>query len=85
MAISDPSRGDMVATFGETTGHFALKTMRSKMAADPVGRLILAEKPRIRTSTVDTDYLASLPENTFGKGLVECLRELSYGRKTKAN
>lgn len=66
MAISDPSRGDMVATFGETTGYFALKTMREKMAADPVGRQILAEKPRIRSSTVDLEYLASLPKNTFG-------------------
>jgi len=67
MAISDPSRGDMVATFGETTGHFALKSMRSKMAADPVGRQILADRPRIRTSTLDAAYLESLAPNTFGR------------------
>jgi len=73
MAISDPSRADMVATFGETTGHFALKTMRSKMEADPVGRLILEEKPRIRTSSVDPEYLSSLPNNTFGKAYSDFL------------
>ena len=78
MAISDPSRGDMVATFGETTGHLALKTMREKMASDPVGRRILAEKPRIRSSSVDVDYLASLPENTFGHAYAKFLAERGF-------
>ena len=78
MAISDPSRGDMVATFGETTGHFALKTMRNKMAADPVGRQILTDKPRIRTSSVDVDYLSSLPENTFGRVYAQFLSSRGF-------
>jgi len=78
MAISDPSRGDMVATFGETTGHFALKTMHAKMAADPVGRQILADKPRIRSSSVDVEYLSSLPENTFGHAYAKFLAERGF-------
>jgi len=78
MALSDPSRGDMVATFGETTGHFALKTMRAKMAADPVGRQILADQPRIRSSTIDVEHLSSLPENTFGYAYAKFLKERGF-------
>jgi len=66
MAISDPSRGDMVAAFGETTGALTLGRIKSKMAADPVGMRILADKPRITTKTVDLKRLGSLPSNTFG-------------------
>lgn len=85
MAISDPSRGDMVATFGETTGHFALKTIRSKMAADPVGRQILSDKPRIRSPMVDTDYLASLPDNTFGKAYSDFLSQRGFTPDERPN
>ena len=32
---------DMIATLGETTGHFALKRIKQKMLEDPVGRQII--------------------------------------------
>ncbi|ESP00918.1 hypothetical protein LOTGIDRAFT_140358, partial [Lottia gigantea] len=66
-AILDPSRDDMVSAFGETTGYLALKTLQSKMLADPVGRQILEERPVINSKTIDIDYLSQLPDNTFGK------------------
>ncbi|XP_065909919.1 ubiquinone biosynthesis protein COQ4 homolog, mitochondrial-like isoform X2 [Dysidea avara] len=67
MALTDTKRDDMVAVFGETTGHTALQSMRKRMLEDPTGREILSEKPRITTNTVDLDYLRTLPEDTFGK------------------
>ena len=57
---------DMVAVFGETTGHFALKNLYKQMSADPEGRQILEDNPRINSKTIDIEKLASLPEETFG-------------------
>lgn len=49
-AILNPERADMVATLGETTGHWALRSLHARMAADPTGRLILQNKPSYATS-----------------------------------
>lgn len=57
----------MVAVFGETTGSVALPRLYRLMMADPVGREILEQRPRINNHTVNVDHLASLPEGTFGK------------------
>lgn len=65
-AIIDPYRHDMVADFGETTGHQALKWMHSKMQSSQEGRRVLDEKPRLKTSRLDYERLKTLPENTFG-------------------
>lgn len=65
-AILDPYRHDLVADFGETTGHEALKWMHSKMSADTEGRRVLADKPRLRSDRIDYKHLGELPENTFG-------------------
>ncbi|KAK3088177.1 hypothetical protein FSP39_015709 [Pinctada imbricata] len=67
MALLDPSRDDMIATLGETTGYRALKWMKEKMEQDEVGRQILQEQPLINTQTLDVDKLGELPEGTFGK------------------
>lgn len=65
-AIIDPYRHDLVADFGETTGHNALQWMRSRMMANDEGRLILKDKPRLRSDRVDYHKLALLPQNTLG-------------------
>lgn len=65
-SIIDPYRHDMVADFGETTGHQALRWMRSQMASSLDGRRILEDKPRLRSDRIDYERLKSLPENTFG-------------------
>ena len=67
MSLYDPRRDDMIATLGETTGHFALKRIKQKMLEDPVGRQIINEEPEINTATLSIEYLGSLPEGTFGK------------------
>lgn len=65
-SILDPYRHDMVADFGETTGHQALKWMHSKMSQDEEGRRVLAERPRLRSDQIDYERLKRLPENSFG-------------------
>uniref|UniRef100_K1Q2F2 Ubiquinone biosynthesis protein COQ4-like protein, mitochondrial n=1 Tax=Magallana gigas TaxID=29159 RepID=K1Q2F2_MAGGI len=41
MSLLDPSRDDMIATLGETTGTWALRSIKEKMEADPTGQRIL--------------------------------------------
>lgn len=66
-AIINPYRHDLVADFGEATGHSALKWMHSKMMADEEGRQVLEDKPRLRSDKVDYEKLAKMPENTLGR------------------
>lgn len=65
-SIIDPYRHDLVADFGETTGHQALKWMHSKMSSDNEGRRVLEDKPRLRSDRVDYERLKTLPTKTFG-------------------
>jgi ubiquinone biosynthesis protein COQ4 len=67
MAITNPWRGDMIATLGETTGYPGLLWTKRIMESHPVGRQILRERPVINTGTVNLEYLDSLPDGTFGK------------------
>lgn len=75
MCLYNPSRDDMISTFGETTGHAALTKVREQMMQDPEGQQILNDKPIISSKTIDLEYLGSLPDGTLGK---EYWRFLSY-------
>ncbi|KXS17770.1 Coq4-domain-containing protein [Gonapodya prolifera JEL478] len=72
-ALAVPTRADMVAALGETTGPYALGRIRDKMMADAVGRRILREKPVVDSATVDLDALRQLPNGTFGREYVRWL------------
>lgn len=67
VSLLDPSRGDMIAILGETTGEKALNYMLTKMQECPEGQEILNEKPRINSKTVNLIRLQSLPQGTVGK------------------
>ncbi|KAL9989547.1 hypothetical protein ACROYT_G004109 [Oculina patagonica] len=77
MALYDPTRADMVATLGETTGLVALKNMHQRMIQDPVGQEILQERPRINSSIIDLDKLRQFPDGLFGR---EYVRQLDCNR-----
>ena len=66
ISLLNPSRGDMIAIFGETTAQFTLDKMKQKMLSDPEGASILSERPIINTKTINLEYLSKLPDNTFG-------------------
>ena len=67
MGLYDPWRADMVAVNGEVAGAPALTYMHSRMKSCREGRLVLLERPRITTKTVDYDALSALPNGTLGK------------------
>lgn len=66
-ALMDQRRGDMVAVFGETTGHFALQKLKHRMMSSREGRRILKDRPRISKETLKFDELLSYPEGTLGR------------------
>ena len=63
-ALVFPHRADLVGAVGETTGAFALRRMRDRMRADPIGADILARRPRITDATLEHAW--SCPPGTFG-------------------
>jgi len=65
-SIVDPSRADMVAALGDTTGSPALVRLRTQMLSSKSGRKILEEKPIIRQPKVVLEDLRTLPKTTFG-------------------
>ncbi|KAK1118517.1 hypothetical protein K0M31_014827 [Melipona bicolor] len=67
ISFADPFRGDMIACLAETTGSDALSYCRQKMLATSEGSRILAEKPRISSSTIDFSALKQLPPGTLGR------------------
>lgn len=78
LALADPSRGDMVALLGELTAPPALRRMRDNMARSAEGRAILAERPRIRESSVDINALLAGPQNTFGAAYARYMRRHGF-------
>lgn len=74
-ALADPSRQDMVAALGETTGTLALKNMHRRMLLDRGGRNILKNKPTISKETIEFDKLRALPFGTFGREYLRFLED----------
>ncbi|KAI5961191.1 COQ4 [Candida pseudojiufengensis] len=63
-----PERNEFIVALGESTAiEPVLKSLQKTMLSDPVGRQILKERPRITSTSLDLDYLRSLPDNTIGK------------------
>ncbi|ALC44974.1 CG32174 [Drosophila busckii] len=74
-ALLDPRRHDMIACLGETTGEEALLNILDSMQASEEGRRILAEKPRINTTTIDFKRLEALPADSFGATYAKFLKD----------
>ncbi|XP_055948922.1 ubiquinone biosynthesis protein COQ4 homolog, mitochondrial-like isoform X2 [Argiope bruennichi] len=72
---SHEKREDMVAVLGETTGNIAARQIREKMLQDSEGSLILREKPRINSDTLDYQFLESLPNGTLGHAYISFLKD----------
>lgn len=67
ISLLDPTRPEMIACLGETTGVPASRYILNKMKESPEGQRILLEKPRINSKTIDLYKLSKLPEGTLGK------------------
>lgn len=77
-AVINPERGDLVAALGDATGHFALKRLKKTMSLYPEGREILQERPLMRSSDVDIEYLRSLQPGTFGEAYTKFMDAHSF-------
>lgn len=84
-AFADPTRADAVAALGEVTGPVTLQRLRRDMAADPVGRQILKERPIVSKATIPVDRLiaeapddVTLPGITFGQAYGHFLKSHEF-------
>jgi len=67
MSLYDPYRHDMIAACGEATATpYFIYRLRDAMLADPTGRRILRDRPRISSQTLSMEYLRTLPDNSVG-------------------
>jgi ubiquinone biosynthesis protein COQ4 len=67
-SLIDPYRHDMIAACGEATAQpFFITHLKKRMLADPTGRRILRERPRITSKTMPLEKLRQLPENSVGR------------------
>jgi len=57
----------MIACLGETTGTKALVHCHRQMKSTSEGQHILAEKPRLNSSTIDLSFLKDLSPGTVGR------------------
>ncbi|CAI5757593.1 unnamed protein product [Candida verbasci] len=69
-----PERNEFIVALGESTAiKPILKNLQSTMLSNAIGRQILREKPRITSTSLNLDYLRSLPDNTIGKSYINWL------------
>ncbi|GAB7359772.1 hypothetical protein MBLNU230_g6943t1 [Neophaeotheca triangularis] len=67
-SLINPYRHDLIASLGETTAKpYFVSRLRRAMLANPTGRRILRDKPRITSKTMSLEYLRTLPDNTVGR------------------
>ena len=58
----------MIAALGEATAQpYFISSLRNRMLADPTGRRILRDRPRITSTTMSMEKLRQLPANTVGR------------------
>lgn len=69
-----PERNENIVALGESTAiRPVLRRLQRQMLLDPVGRQILKERPRITSTSLDLDYLRSLPDSSIGKTYINWL------------
>ncbi|CAK3795110.1 Ubiquinone biosynthesis COQ4, mitochondrial [Lecanosticta acicola] len=67
-SLKNPYRHDLIASLGEATAKpYFVSRLRQAMLANPTGRRILKDRPRITSQTLKLEELRKLPENTVGK------------------
>ncbi len=67
-SLLNPRRADMIAALGEATAQpFFITKLRDRMLANPTGRRILRDRPRITSKTMLLERLRKLPESSVGR------------------
>jgi ubiquinone biosynthesis protein COQ4 len=63
----DPGRLDRVFDLGEALNAPRIPQILDRIAAEPAGKRLLEERPRIDAAHVDFDALRALPDGTLGR------------------
>ncbi|CAH0016919.1 unnamed protein product [Clonostachys rhizophaga] len=80
-----PNYPDLIAALGEATATpYFIYRLRDAMLADPTGRRILKDRPRINSTTLTPEYLRSLPENSVGRAYLGWLEREGVSSDTRA-
>lgn len=67
-SLIDPYRHDLIASLGEATAKpYFVTRLRHAMLANPTGRRILRDKPKITSQSLSLEKLRQLPENSVGR------------------
>lgn len=83
-AFINPRRHDLIATFGEVSAEpYFVNRLRDQMLADPTGRRILRDRPRITSKSLDLDKLKQLPENSIGRSYLKWLEDEKVSPDTR--
>ncbi|KAK2764766.1 coenzyme Q biosynthesis protein Coq4 [Colletotrichum kahawae] len=70
-SLLSPYRADLIAAVGEATATpYFIYRLRDAMLADPTGRRILRDRPRMTSTTLNLARLRQLPENSVGRAYV---------------
>ncbi|KAM3495272.1 hypothetical protein MY3957_001503 [Beauveria namnaoensis] len=74
MSLINPYRHDLIAALGEATATpYFIYRLRDAMLADPTGRRILRDRPRISSKTLSMTRLRALAPGTVGRAYVDWL------------
>jgi ubiquinone biosynthesis protein COQ4 len=70
----NPRRADLIAACGEATAvPYFIYRLRDAMLADPTGRRILKDRPRITSKSLDLNKLRNMKDGTVGREYVRWL------------
>lgn len=83
-AYFHPERNEFIVGLGEATAiKPVLKRLQRQMLSDPIGRQILKERPRMTSTSLDLEYLKSLPSNTIGNTYIQWLEKEGVSPDTR--
>lgn len=83
-AFVNPRRHDLIATFGEISAEpYFVRKLRDQMLADPTGRRILRERPRITSKSLHLDHLRAMAPNTIGRSYLQWLDDEKVSPDTR--
>lgn len=76
--ILDPTQGDRIAGLGDVTSMPVLHRLKRDLLSCEQGRKLLADKPLLTSSTLNREYLQSLPQNSLGYGYFKYMDEHGF-------
>jgi len=85
IALQDPTRADAVAAVGELTGTLALQKLQRVMRLDPVGSILLQERPLVSKATIPYDDLLQQATDTWDWEYSKLTFGQAYGRFLKTH